>query len=206
VAGTRFVDLERFWCPRGYRVDLTDEGYLIDPHGTGAGLFNVHLQSSGALTGHRGVVLLGEPGTGKSTVTRQLQAGGRSADGYQILRVDLALYSSDQAVISQVFQRGQIARWAEDPFPLVLVLDGFDDCWRHVPSLPELLADQLRQRSSARLRVMITCRTAVWQAAVEELLQDALGAVATTEGAATDGAVGGLRAGTDAASRHRAGG
>ncbi len=176
----RFVDLERFWCPQRRQPSLTDEGYLIDPDSPGGAWFNRSLRRTGEVTGHRCTVLLGEPGPGKTTLTEQLEQAGHDGQGRRVLRYDLAAYTTDQALISQVFQGRGLTEWAVDPYPLSLVLDGFDECLRRVPSLARLVADQLRQLRTPLLHTVITCRTAVWPVGLAERLRDIFADVAAT--------------------------
>jgi hypothetical protein len=58
---------KRFWCRRGDPVDLSDGGYLRDPDAIRFLNLDSNLVTSDALTNMPCLVLLGEPGIGKST-------------------------------------------------------------------------------------------------------------------------------------------
>ena len=59
---------ERFWCAREGAFALDAAGYLADPSATFSGNANPNIVSSVDLLTDRCLVLLGEPGAGKSTV------------------------------------------------------------------------------------------------------------------------------------------
>jgi hypothetical protein len=121
VSGAQLVDLERFWCSRGQRPSLTAEGYLVDPAGPPGVLLNSSLRRTGETITGRCTILLGEPGTGKSTVSRQIAANRLDPVGRRVLRYDLAAYSSDMAVISQVFDHRNVVECVALRAPALLV-------------------------------------------------------------------------------------
>jgi hypothetical protein len=61
---------QRFWVPRTGTIDLSDGGFLIDPtNPLWAGRMDA--KQLPELASYRALVLLGEPGIGKSTALRK---------------------------------------------------------------------------------------------------------------------------------------
>ncbi len=80
----------RFWVPRAGTIDLSDAGFLRDPTDGLAGRLGP--TPLAALQDPRALVLLGEPGTGKSTTLKE--EADRIADAnLDSLYVDLRAFS-----------------------------------------------------------------------------------------------------------------
>jgi hypothetical protein len=63
----RLVSLERFWLPAGKSYSLTSAGWLSDPNTEGLWRPNTEAVSTRSLADRQCVVLLGEPGMGKTS-------------------------------------------------------------------------------------------------------------------------------------------
>ena len=72
MAMKHIVNLERFWLPVGKSYSLTSDGWLGDPKTAGPSRANAEALSTRELADRPCVVLLGEPGMGK---TSALDAG-----------------------------------------------------------------------------------------------------------------------------------
>ena len=59
---------KRFWYPRGSSLNLADDGYLPDPDSQSSRFWNKNVISFEEVSGLRALVLLGDPGMGKSTI------------------------------------------------------------------------------------------------------------------------------------------
>src|SRR2546428_2108930 len=57
---------KRFWCPRDGNLNLGDGGFLVDPDGEYGSALNPDVVSFDKIQGTSCLILLGEPGTGKS--------------------------------------------------------------------------------------------------------------------------------------------
>ncbi|HBE57380.1 MAG TPA: hypothetical protein DDW56_07565, partial [Cyanobacteria bacterium UBA11366] len=66
-------DWKRFWCPRSGNINLGDRGYLVDPDSEWGQHFNPDLVSLDAIAHIPCLVLLGEPGIGKSQGMKDLK-------------------------------------------------------------------------------------------------------------------------------------
>ena len=64
-------DWKRFWAPRGSPTNLSDRGFLADPEGEWSKYLNPDLVTFEHLEKLPCVVLLGEPGIGKSWAIQQ---------------------------------------------------------------------------------------------------------------------------------------
>ena len=63
---------KRFWCPRTAQINLGDRGYLVDPESEWGKHSNPDLVSFEAIADISCLVLLGEPGIGKSQEMKNL--------------------------------------------------------------------------------------------------------------------------------------
>ena len=71
------------------------------------------------------MVLLGEPGAGKTTVL--LQSGPLLHDRISAQTFDLAEYGSEDRIVSEILEHPAIERWLTSQEQLCIVLDGLDE-------------------------------------------------------------------------------
>ncbi len=166
-AGNRIVryDWQRFWIPQTGVLDLTDAGFLRDPVDERFGRDG--LRTLADLEGYRALVLLGEPGIGKSTNLKleherlnALPDDRRPASIY----ADLKVNSSEEALRRRIFESPALEAWKSGGDRLVLHLDSLDEAMLRIETLASILAEELQALPSNRLSVRIACRTAVWPA------------------------------------------
>lgn len=175
------ASVERFWCPRDGAYALDDHGFLRDPDATwfGAQSANPGVVRTDDLGEHRCLVLLGEPGAGKSTA---VAAGNRLvASGVPVLSFDLSAYGSEDRLVREVFDDPSIVAWSARSGDLCLVLDSLDEVRARVPHVGAVIADRVRRLPYDRLFLRIACRTADWPAGLEQSLKELFGAVAVLE-------------------------
>ena len=86
---------------------------------------------------------------------------------------DLAQYSSDAALIEDVFKSDEVRAHMTGGGSLHLILDSVDECRVHIASLSKLLAKQIARLPPDRTLVSIGCRTAVWLSRFRTLEQEA---------------------------------
>lgn len=175
------VSVERFWCARDGAYALDGFGFLSDPYATSHGMSSTNpgVVRTDELAGHRCLILLGEPGSGKSTAVAapaRLVGGG-----VPVVSVDLAAYGSEDRLVREVFDDPSIDAWSAGSGPLCLVLDSLDEARARVPHVGAVIADLVRRLPYQRLFVRIACRTADWPAGLERSLEDLFGAVAVSE-------------------------
>lgn len=136
-------DWTRYWYPRGESIALDGTGFPFDP-----GILNKNLATFDSFSHHQCLVLFGEPGTGKSTVLEsEFKAAEQAAAavGNAAMFRDLGIYSSDAALIRDIFENGKFMEWAERRHVLELFLDSLDECRLRVESIDGLLLSMLKR-------------------------------------------------------------
>lgn len=155
----------RFWTPRG-EDPLWDGGFLSECQSKMGRILNpkpVTLESVEPSISC--LVLLGEPGIGKSKELekqKQLTQSRISESADDVLFFELGIYSSTD-LRKEVFENSTIENWSRGTNNLYLFLDSLDEGRLAVNALTRLLAHKLKDLPRDRLRLRITCRTAEWQ-------------------------------------------
>lgn len=164
-------DWQRFWIARTGMLDLSDGGFLADPTSPLRRSHPATPATLAELAQYRALVLLGEPGIGKS-ITLEAEAARASAnavaDGTTSIHVDLRAYSSDALLHQRVFGSPEFIAWTTDNSHLILHLDSLDEALLRIDSIANLLASELPRYPTSRMSVRIACRTAVWPGAILE--------------------------------------
>lgn len=173
--------VERFWCPRDGAYALDADGFLRDPNATWFGTQSAYRDviRTGELGKDRCLVLLGEPGAGKSTAIAETARA--AADEVPVVSINLASYGSEDRLVREVFNDPDIVTWTVGSGPLLLVLDSLDEVRARVPHVGAVIADRVRQLPYDRLFLRIACRTADWPAGLEQSLKELFGTVAVFE-------------------------
>jgi predicted NACHT family NTPase len=167
-------DWKRFWCPRERGFSLADGGYLYDPDSEYGRYANPDVVSFEAIADTPCLVLLGEPGIGKSHAMQADSAAIDStvcAEGGKTLWLDLRRYSSEDGLVRDLFRSEAFQSWATGAYRLHLFLDSLDECLLRVNTVAAILSDELRKYPVERLRLRIACRTADWPVSLEHELR-----------------------------------
>ena len=169
-------DVPRFWCPPDafYRVDA--DGYLADP-ATG----EKHILATSQLSACRCLVLLGEPGAGKTRTVDTYAPFLPPKAGMPVVREDLGLYGSEERLVANLLESTEVRRWCDGGGDLCLVLDAFDEAQARIPTLARLFSHYISQWPTDRLYLRVTCRTAEWPPTLATAMQKAFGEVGTFE-------------------------
>lgn len=168
---------KRFWCSRSSQFDLSDRGYLTDPDSDWGRYCNSTLISLDAMVEMRCLVLLGEPGMGKSKELENLRTHTRSIANPcdQLLPIDLRSYSSENRLIRNLFESKVFLEWLNGTHHLHLFLDSLDEGLLKIEALSILLIEELGREEYYqhldRLHFRIACRTAVFPKSLEEGLE-----------------------------------
>ena len=161
---------KRFWCSRTGSFNLSDGGYLADPDSEWGRLFNPEVVSYESIATIPCLVLLGEPGIGKTRSIQTAQSAIyekiKEADD-QILCLDLRSYSSEDRLIRNLFENTTFLSWARDKHRLHVFLDSLDECLLRIDTLAALLIDEFKKYPIERLSLRIACRTADWPNSLE---------------------------------------
>jgi hypothetical protein len=165
---------KRFWCAPSGRINLSDSGFLVDPDGEYGTMMNPDVVPWDAISTNPCLVLLGEPGIGKSAAMNDehkhtAQACQGSED--QVVWVDLRSYHTDQRLHAHVFESPVFAAWRGGTFRLHLFLDSMDECLMRIENIGPVLLNEFKDLPVERLSVRIACRTADWPRGIESELQ-----------------------------------
>ncbi|HEX8672338.1 MAG TPA: hypothetical protein VF710_10625, partial [Longimicrobium sp.] len=165
---------ERFWCPRESAFSLEDGGYLVDPTSEWGRGYHPHVVPFHELAAAPCLVLLGEPGMGKSTAVAREHARARQvarSAGYSPpLFVDLRAYGSEDRLFNRLTTAADIQAWVESDAVLDLFLDSLDECLLRVDTLAAMLPEVMESLPRDRLRLRVACRTGDWPQTLERAL------------------------------------
>lgn len=149
----------RFWAPAGEPVEGDSQGYLLGPAPEFG--WNRHVVTLDTLEAVRCLVLLGDPGMGKSTELDREVERLRVA-GSAVVKIDLALKTDETQLLRDVFEAAEISVWQEGGGELTLLLDALDESLINVRTFAPNLLARLAALPLERLRLRIACRTADW--------------------------------------------
>jgi hypothetical protein len=170
---------KRFWAPRDGQIDLSDDGFLVDPEGESVWYSpNPDLRAFDEIAALSCLVLLGEPGIGKSTaISAEREAvEARALDlGDAVLQLDLRSVHSEPTLYRRVFESATFKSWQSGDHYLHLFLDSLDEALLEARSLASFLVDELRSVDLGRLTLRIACRTAEWPETITGSLIDLWG-------------------------------
>ena len=165
---------KRFWCPREGKLNLSDDGYLLDPDAQYGSIHNPDVVPFESISKFSCLALLGEPGMGKST-GMQTQKGSIDAlvskSGDASLWVDLRAYQTDVRLAQGIFEAPVFQDWLNGKHRLHLFLDSLDECLLRVDTVAALLIEEFGKHPMDRLYLRIACRTADWPGALEDGLR-----------------------------------
>jgi predicted NACHT family NTPase len=150
----------RYWHPRDEGINFDEDGFPYE-----LGYLNSNLVTFDSLIGVPCLVLLGEPGTGKSTILEaeyQAASSRAAAEGNAALFRDLALYNTDIGLTRDLFEDPAFRSWADGTHLLELFLDSLDECRLRIESVNALLLSKIKHYGTKRLRLRIGCRSADW--------------------------------------------
>ncbi|NJL78595.1 MAG: hypothetical protein HC917_06605 [Richelia sp. SM2_1_7] len=171
---------KRFWCPRSGHINLADGGYLYDPDTKWGREHNPDLVSFAEISTLPCLVLLGEPGIGKTwamKTEREKISSSIKVNGDDEFTLDLRAFGSEDRLIKKLFESSKLKAWVESTHRLHIFLDSLDEGLLRIDNLADLLAYEFKeyQEQAERLFLRITCRTAVWSIFLEERLRQIWG-------------------------------
>src|SRR6266850_2532520 len=176
---------KRFWRPREAALNMMDGGYLCDPDSPYGAHVNPELKTIEQLFELPCLVLLGEPGIGKSYTLSVLDDPKRLAArrGDAVRRIDLSTCSSADA-LSRDFADVMLGGGGRGTSGIVhLFLDNFDEASLNRRVLVGTVEAALRGQDLSRTLLRIVSRSADWSLPLERILTEAWppGAVAVVE-------------------------
>ena len=166
-----FYNWKRFWCPRDGKLNLSDDGFLWNPDSKYGSLYNPDAVPFEDISKFACLILLGEPGMGKSTSVQGQKARideEISGKGDISLWVDLRAYQTDVRLIQAIFDAPVFKSWLSGSQNLHLFLDSLDECLLRIDTVAALLVEELPKYPIDRLHLRIACRTADWPTTLEQ--------------------------------------
>ena len=158
---------KRFWCTRTGKMSLNDNGFLLDPESEYARYYHKGVVSFEEIQETPCLILLGEPGIGKTTTMKseidihRSQVGNNSDE---LFYRDLNQYGDENRLIREIFESSTVQSWLKGQHNLHLFLDSMDGCFLEIPKLAIILRNQFHKFKdhANRLSLRISCRTADW--------------------------------------------
>lgn len=156
----------RFWLPRSAEPALRD-GYLYDPESKYGAAANPEAIPLNPSVEDRCLVLLGEPGSGKSYELERYARAESNHGARQVLFVD---FRFDRSLSDDLFQQPKFIAWRDEGAPLTLIIDSLDEHPHGVHEVARKLVGQLRKGRVENLRLRVGCRSGEYPAVLEDQL------------------------------------
>lgn len=166
---------KRLWCPRGEQINLFDDGFLVDPASELAQYFPTKVVPFEVVGRSPCVVLLGEPGIGKSTALQrefEHMLPTVRATGGDCLCFDLRDFGSHDRLVADLFGTESIKRWVLSDYELHLFLDSLDEGLLLVENISRVLQNSLKKLPTERLFLRIASRPRDWSPTLEMGLRE----------------------------------
>ena len=171
-------DWKRFWCPRDAIVHLSDNDFLPNPEEEFAGYVNPSVQPFESIARNPCLVLLGEPGSGKSHSLRAaldaLKSKGPAGEERELF-LDLGSYGNEQRLVNDLFGSDGVRSCLQESNYVHLYLDSLDECQLEIRQVGKILATEFKKLPIERIKLRIACRTAEWPAGLESDLRELWG-------------------------------
>ena len=167
-------DWKRFWCSREGKLNLSDDGYLWNPDSEFGSMRNPDVVPFEVMSKFHCLILLGEPGMGKSTAmqSQKVQIDRKIASMSDAsLWIDLRAYQTDMRLVHAIFETSVLQTWLTGTHELHLFLDSLDECLLRIDTVAALLSEELAKCPVPRLKLCIACRTAEWPNGLENQLK-----------------------------------
>lgn len=156
--------------PRGEAVLVDDTGYLADSDSRWPPRFNTNLVPTHELLRQSPViVLLGEPGSGKSFESNLLRSLAKEEGKGVVLSLDLGQFG-DAGTLAAVLGR-MLTQCAKSEGEPLLMLDALDECRVNIKRAETVIQEALLAAADMKLRLVISCRTSAWPASLEDVLR-----------------------------------
>lgn len=144
-------------------IDLSDGGFLSDPESEYFKYIRSDVVPFESISDKPCLVLLGEPGIGKSTAMLS-EYETITKHGNEAILSNLNEYGNEKRLIDEIFESDEFTTWRKGDYTLNFFLDSLDECRIQIPQVAVILQKQLEKVKDPlhRLHLRIACRTADW--------------------------------------------
>ncbi|KAA3602017.1 MAG: hypothetical protein DWQ06_07325 [Calditrichaeota bacterium] len=171
---------KRYFIKRGEQLPLTQEGFLQDI--SFLDIYNIgkNLKSTEEIQEFHSLIILGEPGIGKSTILKEMYS--KLGEKNKLL-VDLNGISEKSELKEELFESSSFKDFLVSDYKLHIFLDSFDECLLEIKTLVNFVKKQLDKLDSAlsnKIFFRIACRTFDWEKqcqSLEEKIENFFGSV-----------------------------
>lgn len=168
VMAKQIYPWKRFWCSYGGSLSLSDGGYLSDPDSEWGHVYTQDIVSFEAIATVPCLVLLGEPGIGKShaiAAEKEKLDLKIKQEGDKTFEFNLRAYGSEDRLTRNLFESEDFATWKRESHRLYVFLDSLDEGLLRINVLAPLLVEEfgkIEKQTLQRLSLRLACRTADW--------------------------------------------
>ena len=160
------LNWDRLWCKQDSFFALDESGFLFDPDTKESFYRKTDVVKYSEINKLHCLILLGEPGIGKSTTLRKEYFKDKEQQRGKAILIyrDLSEYGDENRLIDEMFKSKDIEAWLKSDKPLFYYIDSFDECLLEIRRLFQILKKQFDnfKEISSRLFIRITCRTGFW--------------------------------------------
>ncbi|NBD25602.1 NACHT domain-containing protein [Paenibacillus glycinis] len=165
----------RFWCPRTGTINLSDGGYLYNPDSEYGHIYNEGVVPFEKISEVPCLILLGEPGIGKTEALKSIERSEKNLT----LKIDLRSYGTEDRLVRNIFENPLFKACLRGEHNLHLFLDSLDECLLRIDYVAVLLAEEfMKYKNNQYLKnifLRIACRTADWPSLLERELAELWG-------------------------------
>ncbi|WP_158900055.1 NACHT domain-containing NTPase [Burkholderia sp. L27(2015)] len=163
------IESGRYWMPRGKGVQVDEYGYTALATKKWRADYNPGLKTTAELSEcGEVIVLLGEPGSGKSFELDTLRKAAEAADERVVRYIDLGRHADASYLAGAL--RLLLHDCLTQGTPTIIFLDALDECRVNMKRAETVIEDVICEVSPNALRVVIACRTPAWPLSLQDTL------------------------------------
>lgn len=159
---------KRYWVPFNGQINFGDHGFLTDPDDAFGKIVNPDLDTFDKIHDQHCVIILGEPGIGKTTEFKKL-----SEMAQNVLYLDLRDIQDIEVFKDFLLPRTEYSLWKNGQSSLTLFLDSFDEMILNQDKFSSFLSNLLTNSGGnlSQLSLRVACRNLLWSETAQNNLQ-----------------------------------
>lgn len=162
---------KRFWCHPDGLLRVEPDGFLIDCESKYGRMMAPEVKSFEEIETTHCLILLGEPGIGKSTAIHDETLRIRqSVESEKPIMVNLKEYGNEELLWKDLFESARWQEYGKGQCKLQLFLDSLDEVRIRIHNVQSLLLRGLRDGPLENLFLRIACRTSEWPSSFHDQL------------------------------------